>query len=102
MYVVDGIGEPALKGANLPQERNTKGEFVTRIIGGANRAKRSDMNVECGEMVERESCASLVGMEEKATHSLMPQFCNQLKVCRQEAASEARCETWSLMIGLVR
>ena len=56
MYIVDGIGEPALKGANLPQERNTKGEFVTRIIGGANRAKRSDMNVECGEMVERELC----------------------------------------------
>ena len=56
MYVVDGIGEPALKGANLPQERNTKGEFVTGIVGGTNRAKWSDVNVECGEMVEGELC----------------------------------------------
>ena len=56
MYVVDGIGEPALKGANLSQERDAKGEFVTWIVGGANRAKWSDVNVECGEMIQGELC----------------------------------------------
>ena len=56
MYVEDGIGEPALKGANLPQKRDTKGEFITWIAGGANGAIRSDVNVKCREMIKGELC----------------------------------------------
>ena len=56
MYVVNGIGEPTLKGANLSQERDAKGEFVTWIVGGANRAKGSDVYIECGEMIEGKLC----------------------------------------------
>ena len=41
----------------------------------------------------RESCASLVGMEEKAAHSPKPHCCNQLKVWRQEAAKDERWAT---------
>ena len=56
MYVVNGIGEPTLKGANLSQERDAKGEFVTRIAGGTNGAKRSNVNVKCGKMIKGELC----------------------------------------------
>ena len=56
VYVENGTGEPALKGANLSQKRDAKREFVTWIVGGANGAKGSDMNVECGKMIEGELC----------------------------------------------
>ena len=56
MYVIDGVGQPALKGANLPQERDAKREFVTWIARGANRAIGSDVNVERGEMIQGELC----------------------------------------------
>ena len=46
MYVEDGIGEPALKGANLSQQGNTKGKLVAWVVGGANGTKGGDMNVE--------------------------------------------------------
>ena len=52
--IVDGVGESTLKGANLPQKWNAKGELVARIVGSADGAERSDINVECGEMVEGE------------------------------------------------
>ena len=52
MYVVDGVGEPALKGTNLTQEGYLEGEFVPRVAGVANRTERSDEDVEGGKMVE--------------------------------------------------
>ena len=50
--VVNGVGEPALEGANLTQERNFEGEFVTRVVGVANGTERSDEDVEGGKVVE--------------------------------------------------
>ena len=41
-----------MKGADLPEDRNFKGEFVPRVAGVANGSERSDENVECGEVVE--------------------------------------------------
>ena len=52
MNVVDGVGEPALEGANLTQERYLEGEFVTRVVGIANGTERSDEDVEGGKVVE--------------------------------------------------
>ena len=51
---IDGVGEPALKGAYLPQQWNTEGELVSRIAGGAYGAKRRDENVESGKVIEGE------------------------------------------------
>ena len=50
--IKDGVGEPALEGADLAKERNFEGEFVPRVARVANGAKWSDENVEGGEVVK--------------------------------------------------
>ena len=52
MNIKDGVGEPALEGADLSKERNFEGEFVPRVAGVANGAKWSDEHVEGGEVVK--------------------------------------------------
>ena len=37
--IKDGVGEPALEGADLAKERNFEGEFVPRVARVANGAK---------------------------------------------------------------
>ena len=54
--LVNGVGEPALKVAYLPQQWSTEGELVSRIVGSANGAKRRDENVESGKVIEGELC----------------------------------------------
>ena len=49
---INGVGEPALKSSNLAEKWGVKGEFVTRVVGCANGAKRRDKNVEGGKMVK--------------------------------------------------
>ena len=50
--LIDGVGKPALKGANLPKKRNAKRKLVTRIVGVANGSKRGDENVESGKVIK--------------------------------------------------
>ena len=50
--IKDGVGEPALEGAELAKERNLEGEFVPRVAGVANGTERSDEDVEGGKVVE--------------------------------------------------
>ena len=49
---VDGIGEFALQGADFTKQRDVKGKLVTRIVGVAYGSKRSDENVESGEVIK--------------------------------------------------
>ena len=50
--LINGVGEPALKGADLPKQGGTEGELVSRIARGADGAKRRDKDVESGEVIE--------------------------------------------------
>ena len=50
--IIDGVGEPALEGADLAKKRRPEGKFVTRVVGVANGAEWSDEYVEGGEVVK--------------------------------------------------
>ena len=52
MDFVDGVGEPALQGADLAKERRSERKFVTRVVGCANGAEWCDEYVKGGEVVK--------------------------------------------------
>ena len=52
VYFVNGVGETALKGADLSKKGSPEREFVSRIAGGAKGAEWRDKDTESGKMIK--------------------------------------------------